>query len=261
MGRLPARPGARGPRRPCARAAPRGPSPGRTAGARGVSRPLLPFSARIAALAIRPRLGPRDRVPGAGGAAGRSVLSGPGRGRPRAAPGAGGADASGRPLAPLSAPPNLSVVRPSGAQSPAVRSLGVRVWGKHKRGWGEGREAAAFPACHVPWGRGVQVSFQPFETSHCSPPCLPLLAAPRGGGSSGSRPASPGGGGAASPAPDGTDRPGGAGGRPPRPGEAGRPHPRRSPPCPGARLDRLRRGPRRPPLPAPRSCSVGWSFC
>ena len=51
--------------------------------------------------------------------------------------------------------------------------------GKHKRGWGEGREAAAFPTCHVPWERGVQVSFQPFETSHCSPPTSP--SSPRRG--------------------------------------------------------------------------------
>uniref|UniRef100_A0A4W2E2P9 Polypeptide N-acetylgalactosaminyltransferase n=2 Tax=Pecora TaxID=35500 RepID=A0A4W2E2P9_BOBOX len=113
-GPAPGTPGAHapGPRR-------RGPSLGRTAGDRGVSWSLLPFSARISALAIRPRLGPRDRVPRAGGAAGRSVLSGLGRGRPRAAPGAGVADASSRPLSPLSAPLNLSVVRPPGAQSPA----------------------------------------------------------------------------------------------------------------------------------------------
>lgn len=181
MGRLPARPGPRGPRRPCARAAPRGPSPGRTAGDRGVSWSLLPFSARISALAIRPRLGPRDRVPGAGGAAGRSVLSGLGRGRPRAAPGAGVADASGRPLAPLSAPLNLSVVRPSGAQCPAVRSLGVRVWESTKGGGGKGERRLPFRRVTYLGREESKFLFSPLEPATAAPlPPPPRRAAGRG---------------------------------------------------------------------------------
>lgn len=175
-GPAPGTPGAHapGPRR-------RGPSLGRTAGDRGVSWSLLPFSARISALAIRPRLGPRDRVPRAGGAAGRSVLSGLGRGRPRAAPGAGVADASSRPLSPLSAPLNLSVVRPPGAQSPAVRSLGVRVLGSTKGGGGKGERRLPFQRVTYLGREESKFLFSPLKPATAAPLLPPLRhAAARG---------------------------------------------------------------------------------